>query len=1039
MSDDKNVFPVRDGQTEESYNDYAEMPEDNQTGEVYDDNAAAFDYENPYKADGENPERADSFSPFPKVDASSFREVGDDEAYPDDSVAFAESEYIQPDEQYVPEMPVEEPLPSFLAENKSFLSNGETDDVEMPPPMPEEEEQIEIPAMPVGAPVLEEGEDGTVIASDKKKAQKSEVDEKLEAALNSTTRWFKRRRSLLIRLFSTFAILLLVVFALFKLTVSYTSDLMVRKAVNQVNPSVAYFVIQNVNSRSIRLTGLVNKNGNLIAKEVNVTYDLKEFLLNKKIRRLDVRGMDIVVKAEGDSVSIPLLESWRQSGKSNAAPEYSVSTISIQDSKVSVYGHINESASFTADGSLNGSLNLSATLTMDSNTLKGQATADLSGWAGNFGLTFKSGEMSYVDSNSYESGITLNFDLKSDSWQISNLKADYVQHLGKYDIVANADAEYVSGTLNADLSVKTSIDKTRKTEDTGRMYGDFDNYDYEDTQNDVYDGSRRYLRARMAAAETETAEASETSEVIIPIPDDLIETYPLGEVKLKIKQAKMKFYDGIAASSLPLEVSVTSGKWGNIALDKANFKLNGSFECKKDKCSYLLKDNASLSLDGLKTPAFNSQFEMTDSLDVRVLKSSKPLFEVSSDNLAFNANVEGLDLRGSIAGVTKQNILRVNAGESSVSGFVNNDKYSVAVYLGKFDYSDSYYQIKKGYLHSVISSSSLMGLRLKAAYFDMKDGLVDIAPMAFELDAAPDNGMHKFKALWSDKDKGFSLQARGLYDSVRDRGTARFTLSPFTVGPDNRLEDIFPVVNKYATDISGQIAAEGTLNWMYSYITGPVKLTLKDVNFKRGYLDVKGLNTSFSLTNINPPTTVRGQAVAAASVDAMLPFKDVKMNLSIAENGNLTISNMTSELFGGKVSTIGGWLISDSNTSPYMLIVKSGKLQNVMKYLNLSVDMEGDFDARLPILATDSDVSVSLGDIRSVGDGYIRYTGAGNNRAARTLSSLNYKNFVATLDASLQGNTRIRMAVDGINPAVNGEKRFQERLDLEGKTKNILK
>ena len=122
-----------------------------------------------------------------------------------------------------------------------------------------------------------------------------------------------------------------------------------------------------------------------------------------------------------------------------------------------------------------------------------------------------------------------------------------------------------------------------------------------------------------------------------------------------------------------------------------------------------------------------------------------------------------------------------------------------------------------------------------------------------------------------------------------------------------------------------------------------------------------------------------------------------------------------------------------------MLLVKSGKLQEVAKYLKLPVDMEGTFDARLPLLVTDKNVSVSLGDLKSIGDGYIRYNGSGNSRAARVLSALNYKNIAANLDISLLGDTRVRMMVEGLNPAVNGENKFTERLELEGKTGNILK
>lgn len=1036
MSDDKNVFPAPykgQGQAADSENVYEtvpEMPVEKPKTEVKGTSASPYEHENPYKKTSEFFEQISSPNPFPKesiqfpkVDTSSFRKVSD-----------TASEYVPQGESDVPDMPAERfPVPSFLAENKSY--SGEDGATQEIPPMPQEETQVEIPAMPVGVPVDEDGVPAPV-EKKKKNTKADELDEKLGEALNNTTRWFKRRKNLLVSLISTLVIIALVLFALFKLTLSYTSDLMVRKAVNKVNPSIAYFVIQDMSDTNIRLTGLVNKNGVLIAKEVNITYNLPEFVLDKKIRRIEASGMDIVVNAKENTFSVPLLDGWKASGSDSARPEYTVNSIDIQNSKISLYGYVNGVAKFSATGSLQGVLNLSVPLTISSDKFNGTANAELNGWAGNFDVVLKSKEMNYISEDSYESDISLNFNLKTKEWMLHNAKIDYSQQLGRYSITADADVEYEAGMLDADLALKTSISAAENVNgaDEASSYTEASN------QEIVPRNSRRYLRARMAAAMAENEAENGIVNSVVPVPDELLDNLPIGEVKIRSKNARLKLENGFSAY-MPLELSVDSGQWEDLNLDKVKAKLDGNLECKKGKCSYYLSDNASLFVSGLKTPAFSSKLEMTDSLDIKLLKNPKPVFELSLDNLSFNATFDHVDIYGSVAGVTKPNVFTVNTGKASVSGSLNIDgKYSVSTYLGGFNYSDTYYRVKNGYMHSVISSAAPVEMHLKASYFEMKEGMFDIAPMAFELEAVPEGAMHKFKAAWKDKKKNFSLYIRGLYDSVRDRGTARFVLQPLTVGSDNKLEDLFPAVKRYVTDVRGQVAAEGTLNWMYSYVTGPVKLDLKNVSFKKGYLDVKGLNTTFSLTNINPPVTVRGQSLSAASVTAMFPFKDVKMNLAIAENGSLTISDASASLFGGKVATLGNWLISDNvNVSPYLLLVKSGKLQEVAKYLKLPVDMEGTFDARLPLLVTDKNVSVSLGDLKSIGDGYIRYNGSGNSRAARVLSALNYKNIAANLDISLLGDTRVRMMVEGLNPAVNGENKFTERLELEGKTGNILK
>lgn len=1079
---ERNVFSAPDGEQEEgvdrkNHDFVPDMPVEEESasysqGEV---SHSPYDYESPFKKTKEFFENVSMPSPFPRVDASSFRPVDDayvpsesgdyenqrepdnyenqnfadsfasesfeetvpygqeiqnPEVYEEGEVSgegySEESEYNSEDAEKIPEMPKEKlfPVPSFLSDNKSNVQQEI-------PPMPEVEIPVDIPEMPVGAPIEQNGTAGTF---GKKKATKvEEIDEKLEEALNSTTRWFKRRRSLLFRLISTFAIVAVVAFVLFKLTLSYTSDLMVKKAVNRVNPSVAYFVIKEADDTHIRLTGLVNKKGVLIAKEVNIFYNLSDFILNKTIDRMEISGMDIAVKADGKTFSVPLLEDLKLSEKYNQKPEYKVKNINVSNSKISLYGYVNGGISFTAKGTLMDELNLSAPLSISSDRLKGNASAEIHGWAGNFEIVFKTSSSSYIDKNAYKADVALNFDLKTKEWKLHNLKASYAHQLGRYSLAADARLEYNGDLLNADLAVKTNL--LKEGEKAAGLGVD------EDTDagvNRTDSRSRRYIRARRAAA---LAENAENEGVVngIPAPDEVVETYPIGELKLQTKLSQLKT-GRVFSARMPLNLSIVSGKWEDLQLERLNIKSDGNLNCVDGKCSYMLADNAALFIDGLKTPAFNSKFEMMEALDIKLLKSQKPAFELSLDNLSFNAVFDNADIYGAMAGVTKPNIFTVGTGNASVSGFLDvNGKYSVSAYLGGFNYSDSYYQVKNGYLQSLVSSASPMELRLKADYFEVKDSLFDIAPMAFELEAVPDGALHRFRVAWRDGTKKFSLYAQGLYDALRDRGTARFVLPPVTVGPDNKLEEIFPNMNKYFSDVSGQIAAEGTLNWIYSYVTGPVTLSLKNVSFRKDNISIEGVNTTFSLNNINPPTTVRGQKVTAASINALLPFKNVKMNLAISDNGSLTVSDFTSSLFGGKVVTYGNWVMSDGDVSPYLLLLKGGRLQDVVEYVNLPLDMSGTFDARLPLLVTPENISIALGDIRTTGAGYIRYSGKEDNKNARILSSLNYKNITAALDASLSSAVRLRMMVEGLNPAINGEKTFREYIDLEGKTKDILK
>ena len=951
---------------------------------------------------------------FPVPSMPEERKIGENAAPNPTPLEFPTPEFPAQEETIAPEMPagVVPEAPSTTDAVDAAIAS---------------EDSAAIPDMPVGeAPEDDPNGQGHYVGLGDDEGQNDKPDtlevlnEKLLTGFDKVTAWVKPRRRSLIKLGIVLAAFIFLSITVLKLSIVPVVSIAVNNVLEDIGFKDASFTVSYADSNNIILSNVQDSEGSFIAKEVTIAYSPSGFLLSHTIDDISISGLELSLKAKDGKLEVPFFVDSQLSQDSTltSEPKYLINKIRASQAKAALFGYLNGTLAFSFSGRLDKQLKLSATTSFNTDKLSGPVDFNVAGWGGDLDVTVNAAKgVNFTDNNGYTAVITTkkaNLAIAEGRFKRADFTANY--KLGQYNMKVKSDIKYINDRFDADITLNTSLDKDDTSTSTAR--------------------SSRGRFARKAATSPSVTPATKK------VPEEMLSSLPTGDLKLFVKGASLNSKQGFTGD-LPITVSSELFSWGNFTINNAKLNFNGRFSCKDKSCSYTLNENASLSVDKLSFPVMNTEFESMEKVDLELAKISSPLFVISAKDLLFNVELSNPSLTGSVAEAKSPNVFLLEAARVFAEGSVNLDGgFEADVTINDFNFSDSSYLLKNANSSIILSSNNSISVKLQSELFRMKSGDSIIAPSSIVLETTPKEAFHQFKLVLRQKEFGTSQIFSGVYDYAKGRAVANFVIPEMAFSDNFKPKQVFPFVGDYLTDVKGKFSAEGSLTWTGVSFSGPAKLTFKDFSASKGYAKVSGLNSTFFISNFNPITTSKPQAIKADSLDILLPFKAVDLKVAVSPSG-LTISDFSADLAGGKVDTLETLSIPYAlSSSPYMLLVKGAKLEKLASSLNIPAKMSGSFDARLPLTLRPNDVSITLGDITSVGEGSVKSKAKVNDKSsdfAKVFSDLNYTKITGTIDSSLTKNTNLHLNVEGTNPTIDFGEPFKRTVRFNAKTSSLLK
>ena len=930
------------------------------------------------------------------------------------SSEFPKPEFPASEEAIAPAMPVEvvSDAPAATDADATIVSEG----------------SAVIPDMPLGEAPDDEPNGQSRYAglgddegqNDKPDAMEA-LNEKLLAGFDKIASWVKPRQSFLIKFGIVLAAFIFLSITVVKLSIVPVVSVAVKNVLDDFGFKNTSFTVTYADTNNIILSNVQDSKGSFMAKEVIIVYSLSGFLLSHTIDDVSISGLELSFKAKDGKLEVPFLDDSQISQDSTlmSEPKYLINKIRASQSKAILFGYLNGTSSFSFSGSLNKQLKLSIPTSFNTDKLSGPIDFNIAGWGGDLDVTISAAKgVDFTDNKGYTATITTknaHLAIADGRFKRAAFTANY--KLGQYNMNIKSDIKYINDKFDADITLNTSLNK-------------------DDTATSPARTSNRGRFTRRTATPQSASPAPQK------ISEEKLSSLPTGDLKLLVKGASLDSKQGFTGD-LPIAVSSDLFSWGNFTINNAKLNFNGRFSCKDKSCSYTLNENASLSMDKLSFPVMNTAFESMEKVDLELAKIASPLFVISASDLLFNIELSHPSLTGSVAEAKSPNVFLLEATRVFAEGSVNLDGgFEADVSINDFNFSDSSYLLKNANSTITLSSNNSISVKLQSELFRTKSGDSIIAPSSIALETKPQGAFHQFKLVLRQKEFGTSQIFSGVYDYAKSRAVANFIIPEMTFSNNLKPKQVFPFVGDYLTDVQGKFSAEGSITWTGVSFSGPAKLTFKDFAASKGYAKVLGLNSTFFVSNFNPITTSKPQAIKADNLDILLPFKAVDLKVAVSPSG-LTISDFSADLAGGKVDTLETLSIPYAlNSSPYMLLVKGVKLEELASALNISAKMSGTFDARLPLTLRPNDVSVTLGDITSVGEGSVKSKAKINDKSsdfAKVFSDLKYTKITGTVDSSLTKNTNLHLNVEGTNPSIDYGEPFKRTVKFNAKTNSLLK
>lgn len=344
----------------------------------------------------------------------------------------------------------------------------------------------------------------------------------------------------------------------------------------------------------------------------------------------------------------------------------------------------------------------------------------------------------------------------------------------------------------------------------------------------------------------------------------------------------------------PVRVTVQSFKNQEASFSDLTTTLNGKMTCTNLDCTYRLNRAASVWVRDSSIVFNSDNFKSAGEYSFSLVPNGKDTFIWKNRVLTYDLALQGLSFIGhrnsAIAPV------KISAAKAGVKGSYSFSKVAqfMAVDIQKFDVSTPDFSMSNGTYKNANIFDDKAVIQLTADQVKFVENDIVKAPFKVSLDK---KGLDT-KAVISLENNTIRASFSGISRLLTGEFRGNIFVHEFDLAkvktPLDQLSSLFPPLTKP----QGYVAALGSIYWKNSkQVTGPVYVSLRDVGFKIGNLDVIGLNSVLTLQNIEPLTTPSNQRVFIKQTKGAVPLQNITAEFKL-DNQFVRLSEATAYLAG---------------------------------------------------------------------------------------------------------------------------------------------
>ncbi len=344
---------------------------------------------------------------------------------------------------------------------------------------------------------------------------------------------------------------------------------------------------------------------------------------------------------------------------------------------------------------------------------------------------------------------------------------------------------------------------------------------------------------------------------------------------------------------------------------------------------------------------------------------------------------------------------------------------------------------------------------------EFKVGQIDWTDAPVELPALLALG----RARIGDEDLGVGLSLLDAEQRVRLDATLRHhldeatteveaTLVPLDFTPDGLQPGDLATELEILTDVIGQLSGGVKLSLRDGELTGTGVLELADIAFETEAASVDGLDVRFEFDRIWPPRTARPAVLRIANVVSGVEASEVSAELSLAGDATrpliLGVDEAQATTPFARVTL--DPLRIDATSGRHDMTVRLSEVDLAALLSRLDVEGvagSGRLSGAIPITVLEDNFTVTDGRLAAEAPGVIKISVEALNQSLTgtaeqvkllltALEDFHYSSLVLALEKPADGGGRLKLFIDGHNPAVLNGHPFDVNIDLRGRFDDLL-